>query len=58
LDETAHQVVVDPRVQASVLPGDNVELRVTGTVESIVPWLRLSVSAVSVGSKQEFRVAG
>jgi hypothetical protein len=58
LAETAHHVVVDPQVQASVLPGDNIELRVTGAAESIVPWLRLPVSAVSVGSKQEFRVAG
>lgn len=58
LAETAHHVVIDPKIEASVLPGDNVELRVTGTAESIVPWLRLPVSAVSIGSKQEFRLAG
>jgi hypothetical protein len=56
LSTTASQVVMDPSVDASVLPGDEVQVRVTGTTESIVPGIRLPVSAVRVGSRQEFRV--
>jgi len=55
---TASGVVKSPSVQASFIPGDDVLVRVTGVAESIVPGLHLSVSAVRVGSKQEFRVAG
>jgi hypothetical protein len=58
LAETASHVVVSPSVQASLLPGDKVQVRITGTAESIVPWFHLPVSAVSIGSKQEFRVSG
>jgi len=56
LDDTAHQVVVDSSVEASLMPGDEVEVRVTGVAESIVPGIHLAVSAVRVGSRQEFRV--
>jgi hypothetical protein len=56
LANTANQVVVAPLVTASLLPGDNVQMSVTGFAESIVPGLRLPVSAVRVGSRQEFRV--
>ena len=58
LTDTASHVVTDSSVQASLMPGDEVQVRVTGVAESIVPGLHLSVSAVRVGSKQEFRVAG
>lgn len=58
LASTANEVVVRPSVQASVMPGDEVEVRVTGTTESIVPGVHLPVSAVRVGSRQEFRVDG
>lgn len=56
LADTAHQVVVDASVQASLMSGDEVQLRVTGVAESIVPGVHLAVSAVRVGSRQEFRV--
>jgi hypothetical protein len=56
LATTAHQVVVDTSVQASLMSGDQVQVRVTGVVESIVPGVHLAVSAVRVGSRQEFRV--
>jgi hypothetical protein len=58
LVSTASQVVTHPSIQASVIPGDEVEVRVTGFTESIVPGVRLPVSAVRVGSRQEFRVGG
>lgn len=58
LTETARQVVTHPSVDASMMPGDQVEVRVTGMTESIVPGIQLSVSAVRVGAKQEFRVRG
>jgi hypothetical protein len=58
LTDTASGVVESPSEQASLIPGDDVLVRVTGFAESIVPGLRLSVSAVRVGSKQEFRVSG
>ena len=58
LTETASQVVTHPSVEASMMPGDEVQVRVTGVAESIVPGIQLSVSAVRVGAKQEFRVTG
>ncbi len=58
LADTASQVVTDPSVQASLMPGDEVQVRVTGTTESIIPGIRLPVSAVRVGARQEFRVGG
>src|SRR5580658_5876854 len=35
LAETANEVVVSPSVSASLMPGDQVEVRVTGFTESI-----------------------
>lgn len=58
LADTARDVVTSPSVQASLMPGDEVQVRVTGVAESIVPGIHLPVSAVRVGSKQEFRVTG
>jgi TadE-like protein len=55
LAETANEVVVNPSVDASLMPGDQVEVRVTGFTESIVPGVHFAVSAVRVGSRQEFR---
>lgn len=55
LADTAHQVVEDTSVQASLMPGDEVQMRVTGVAESIIPGVHLAVSAVRVGSRQEFR---
>ncbi len=56
LVQSASQVVTNPSVQASLMPNDEVEVRVSGLTESIVPGLHLPVSAVRVGTKQEFRV--
>ncbi len=56
LVQSANQVVVNPSVQASLMPNDEVEVRVTGLTESIIPGLHLPVSAIRVGTKQEFRV--
>lgn len=56
LADTARQVVIAPSVTASLLAGDNVQVRITGSAESIIPGLHLPVSAVRVGSRQEFRV--
>ena len=56
LSDTARQVVVNPSITASVLAGDNVQVRITGFAESIIPGLHFPVSALRVGSRQEFRV--
>ena len=40
----------------SPMPDDEVQIRVTGVTESIVPGIHLPVSAVRVGTRQEFRV--
>jgi len=58
LGESAKGTVVHSSEQAILLPGDTVEMRVAGTAESIVPWIDLPVSAVEVGTRQEFRVEG
>jgi hypothetical protein len=58
LADTASKVVITPSVEASILTGDAVQVRVTGEAESIIPGIHLPVSAVRVGSRQEFRVGG
>jgi hypothetical protein len=58
LAETANHVVVDPSVQASNVSDDEVEVRVTGTTESIIPGLHLPVSATRIAVRQEFRIDG
>jgi TadE-like protein len=54
---TGHEVV-DPSVRAALLPGDLVEVSVSGTAESLIPGLHLQVSAVRSEPKQEFRDSG
>jgi hypothetical protein len=58
LTNSAHHVVMSASVKASIMPDDEVQIRVTGVAESIVPGIHLPVSAVRVGARQEFRVAG
>lgn len=47
--------VTSSKVSYSILPGDVVEITVTGSAESILPGLSLPVSAKLVGPIQEFR---
>jgi hypothetical protein len=56
LADTASHIVLKPSVQAKVIPGDQIEVRVSGIADSIVPGFQLPVTATRVGSKQEFRV--
>jgi Flp pilus assembly protein TadG len=58
LAATASRVVIDPSVQAQMLTGGLVEIRVTGTTEAIIPWLRLPVAATRIEPAQEFRESG
>lgn len=58
LTETASKIVVDPSAQAQVLIGGQIEVTVSGNTETIIPWLRLPVSATRVGISQEFRESG
>lgn len=58
LAATASEVVTHPSIQAQALAGGVVEIRVSGTAEAIVPWLRLPVSATRTGLVQEFRESG
>jgi hypothetical protein len=58
LAATASQVVVDPSVQSQAMAGGVIEVKVSGNTESIIPWLRLPVSATRVGLSQEFRESG
>jgi hypothetical protein len=58
LAATAGPVVVDPTVQVLVLGGGTVEVKVSGSTETIIPWLRLPVSATGDGLSQEFRESG
>jgi len=58
LANSASAVVSDPTVQAQRLPGDRMEIRVNGYAESLLPGVRLPVSAVRFGVVQRFRVGG
>jgi TadE-like protein len=58
LDETAAHVVIDPLVTTEQLQGGLIQVRVTGSAESILPGIRLPVSAVRQGVIQEFRQSG
>ena len=51
-------VVTSGSATVSVRPGAQVAVTVTGQAESILPWLRLPVSATQVGPVQEFRTSG
>jgi hypothetical protein len=58
LSATARQLVVDPDVEVSQLPGGLVRMAVRGRAESIFPGIDLPVSAVRVDVEQEFRRSG
>lgn len=58
LSSAARSVVVNPSVRVQMLTGGIVEVQVTGTTESIIPWLHLSVTATRVAPEQEFRASG
>ena len=58
LSLTAHSVIVDPSVRSRDPSGQVVEIEVSGTAESIIPWLHLPVSATRDGIRQEFRESG
>jgi hypothetical protein len=58
LTDTAGKIVVDPSAQAQVLIGGQIEVTVSGNTETIIPWLRLPVSATRIGISQEFRESG
>ena len=58
LASTARQVVVDPEVHLSELPGGFVRIQIDGRAESIFPGLDLPVSAERVDVVQEFRQSG
>lgn len=47
--------VTDVQVTSRVTTGDVVEIDVSATAESIVPWLHVSVNALRSGPIQEFR---
>ncbi|MHB1711826.1 MAG: TadE/TadG family type IV pilus assembly protein [Acidimicrobiales bacterium] len=47
--------VASPAAASVMLPGNVVEVKVTGHADSILPWLSLPVSAKLVGPIQEFR---
>jgi hypothetical protein len=55
---SAGREVVNPAVGAQLLPGDLVEISVSGTAESLIPGLHLHVAAVRSEPKQEFRGSG
>ncbi|MHB1502695.1 MAG: TadE/TadG family type IV pilus assembly protein [Acidimicrobiales bacterium] len=52
------QVVMDPSVTVRAISGGMVEVRVSGTAEAVLPWVRLPVAATRIGPEQEFRVSG
>ncbi|MHB8328484.1 MAG: hypothetical protein ACYDD6_02450 [Acidimicrobiales bacterium] len=58
LAAAASSVVVGPQVEARSPSGSWVEMRVTGTVESVLPWFHLSVSAIRRGTVEKFRSSG
>lgn len=58
LSQSAGHEVSDPSVHATLLPGDVDEVAVSGAAESLIPGLRLGVSAVRSEPKQEFRDSG
>jgi hypothetical protein len=55
LAATANSIVVDPRVQTRPLPDGRIDLVVSGYAESLLPGLRLPVSAERIGVVQQFR---
>ncbi len=47
--------IMAPEVSVLSLPGDQVQVEVSATAASIVPWLHLGVTATRRGTVQEFR---
>ncbi len=58
LSAKASGLVENANVSGSTLPGDVVEVTVTGRAESILPGLAFPVSARRVGPAQGFRMSG
>jgi hypothetical protein len=58
LSETGSHVVLSPNVSITRLPIDEVEVRISASAESILPGIRLPVSATRTGLVQEFRQSG
>jgi Flp pilus assembly protein TadG len=58
LHQVGSAVVADPQVSASMGPAGMVTIEVRGVAESVLPGVRLGVSAVRTGPLQEFRVSG
>jgi Flp pilus assembly protein TadG len=58
LTATGRDLVMNPSVTADTLPGGVIEIKVSGTTESVIPWLQLPVSATRVGLSQQFRESG
>jgi len=55
LTSAASSVVANPEVTSAAPSPGEIEIRVQGTAESVVPWLHVTVSAVRRGTVQEFR---
>ena len=55
LSSTGSEVVQNVSVSAGAVGQGDVEVRVRGTVESILPWFQPTVQAVRTGPIQEFR---
>jgi hypothetical protein len=55
LASAAPALVVSPEVQATVTDSGQVEMHVTATAESVLPWFHLSVGALRRSPVQGFR---
>lgn len=53
---SGEKAISDPSVSATSIGPDEVAVRAQAMAISIVPWVRLHVSAVQVGTRQVFRV--
>ncbi len=58
LNSLASGLVLRPIVSVSVLPDGGASLSVSGFVPSLIPDVRLGVSATSAGPEQRFRATG
>lgn len=50
--------VTSATASVSILPAELAQVTVTGRAETVLPWLRLPVSATEVGPIQQFRTSG
>ena len=55
---SAGSVVTSSSTSVVLLSGEQIEVTVEGTAESVVPWLRLPVSSTEIGIRQQFRTSG